>query len=183
MKTKMHPDDYRKPKGVYTSYTTRTCEICGHDIISPEGLPWACAWCEQHPAEKPLTVGEFDLDKIVSKDIATSFKNFMGPLDPPDDYRIYNRKQADGTYPPLSKFFDGATEQPINFAEPARPEAEAQEAQQIDAWLQGGAVYMQGEVPKSVLQKFAEKRDEQFNRHYYNNPDGKPEFIYRSVKS
>jgi len=58
--------------------------------------------------DKPLTRGDFDLDKIVSKDLDTSFNNFMGPIEPPDDYRIYNCKQADGTYPPLSKFFEDA---------------------------------------------------------------------------
>jgi hypothetical protein len=58
--------------------------------------------------EKPLSIGNFDLDAIVTKDLEKSFNDFMGPLEPPDDYRIYNRKQADGTYPPLSKFFDDA---------------------------------------------------------------------------
>ncbi len=29
-----------------------------------------------------------------------------GPQEPPADHRIYNRKQADGTYRPLTDFFD-----------------------------------------------------------------------------
>lgn len=30
----------------------------------------------------------------------------LGVQEPPDDPRIYNRKREDGTYPPLSGFFD-----------------------------------------------------------------------------
>lgn len=29
----------------------------------------------------------------------------LGPQEPPDDYRIYNRRRPDGTFPPLSGFF------------------------------------------------------------------------------
>lgn len=32
----------------------------------------------------------------------------LGVQDPPDDPRIYNRKREDGSYPPLSGFFDAA---------------------------------------------------------------------------
>ena len=32
--------------------------------------------------------------------------------DVPNDPRIFNRKQADGTYRPLSDFFDGVKQQP-----------------------------------------------------------------------
>jgi len=31
----------------------------------------------------------------------------FGPQEPPQDYRIFNKRQADGTYRPLSEFFDG----------------------------------------------------------------------------
>lgn len=31
-----------------------------------------------------------------------------GPLEPPNDYRIFNRRRADGTFPPLSEFFEQA---------------------------------------------------------------------------
>jgi hypothetical protein len=31
----------------------------------------------------------------------------FGPQEPPDDPRIFNRKQADGSYRPLAEFFDG----------------------------------------------------------------------------
>jgi hypothetical protein len=31
----------------------------------------------------------------------------FGPQEPPDDPRIFNRKQADGSYRPLAEFFNG----------------------------------------------------------------------------
>jgi len=31
----------------------------------------------------------------------------LGPQEPPQDYRIFNRRQADGIFRPLSEFFDG----------------------------------------------------------------------------
>ncbi len=31
------------------------------------------------------------------------------PVEPPDDYRIFNRRQPDGTFRPLSSFFDSVT--------------------------------------------------------------------------
>jgi hypothetical protein len=30
----------------------------------------------------------------------------FGPLEPPDDYRIFNRRQPDGTFRPLADFFN-----------------------------------------------------------------------------
>ncbi len=36
----------------------------------------------------------------------------FGPQEPPDDPRIYNRRREDGTYPPLSSFFDAAVRAP-----------------------------------------------------------------------
>lgn len=45
-----HNHSNREPRQnirrVYKSYTTRTCDVCGHDIISPEDQIWACATCE-----------------------------------------------------------------------------------------------------------------------------------------
>jgi hypothetical protein len=33
--------------------------------------------------------------------------SLFGPQEPPDDPRIFNRKQADGSYRPLAEFFNG----------------------------------------------------------------------------
>lgn len=35
----------------------------------------------------------------------------FGPLEPPNDYRIFNRRRPDGSFPPLSEFFDKAVAQ------------------------------------------------------------------------
>ena len=35
----------------------------------------------------------------------------FGPQEPPADYRIYNRRRPDGTFPPLAGFFDEAVRQ------------------------------------------------------------------------
>lgn len=48
------------------------------------------------------------MSKIRNGELTPKVARFMGPLEPPADYRIFNQKQADGTYPPLSKFFDDA---------------------------------------------------------------------------
>jgi hypothetical protein len=32
--------------------------------------------------------------------------SYFGPQEPPQDYRIFNRRQPDGTFRPLSEFFD-----------------------------------------------------------------------------
>ena len=34
----------------------------------------------------------------------------IGPQEPPQDYRIFNRRQADGTFRPLSEFFGTRTD-------------------------------------------------------------------------
>lgn len=45
----------------------------------------------------------------------------FGVQEPPDDYCIYNRKRADGTYPSMSAFFDRAIVEANNGAkEPSR---------------------------------------------------------------
>ncbi len=98
----------RSRKQFYKFYTYRTCEVCGHEIVSPEDQKWDCAFCASRTQDAPLSVGTLDLDQLVTKDLETSHNSFMGPLEPPSDYRIFNQKQADGTYPPLSKFFDDA---------------------------------------------------------------------------
>ena len=36
-------------------------------------------------------------------------------------------------------------------------------------------------TPKSQWELFAEAQDKSFNRRYYNNPDGKPEFYYKKA--
>ena len=34
----------------------------------------------------------------------------VGPQEPPQDYRIYNRRWPDGTFPPTMEFFDRSAE-------------------------------------------------------------------------
>ena len=41
------------------------------------------------------------------------FAEYTGPQEPPQDPRIFNRRQADGNFRPLSGFFDG-TSTPAN---------------------------------------------------------------------
>jgi hypothetical protein len=38
----------------------------------------------------------------------------FGPQQPPDDPRIFNRRQVNGTYRPLSDFFDAAVERVVD---------------------------------------------------------------------
>ena len=41
--------------------------------------------------------------------VAALVRLSSGPQEPPQDPRIFNRRQADGTFRPLDKFFEGPT--------------------------------------------------------------------------
>lgn len=44
-------------------------------------------------------------------------KRITEAIEPPDDYRIFNRRQSDGTFRPLSTFFDSVTGENVEAAE------------------------------------------------------------------
>lgn len=52
---------------------------------------------------------------------------------------------------------------------------------EVDDWMQAdNAAGLYGEHP--LIQKLANDRERNFNRHYYNNPEGKPEFVRKPVR-
>lgn len=77
----------------------------------------------------------------------------FGPQEPPQDYRIWNTRQPDGTFKPLSQFFDEAVRK-ADEAEQDRLAAQivADCAPQVDAFLTAvAAAYMDEIGSDSVL--------------------------------
>jgi rRNA maturation protein Nop10 len=104
MKTNTHPGDYdRRPRNAAKEYSFPTCPKCGEPTL-PSMTDKSRAHCPKCGDVALCMVPATHLEEM-REEIR---KAGLGPQEPPDDPCIFNRKQADGTYPPLSKFFDDA---------------------------------------------------------------------------
>ena len=76
------------------------CGDCGETIgvmTKAEFEKWLSAREDQREANEAMA----QADLIAEVDL-----EFFGPQEPPQDPRIFNRRQADGTFRPLAEFFD-----------------------------------------------------------------------------
>lgn len=68
---------------------------------------FTCCDCYVYSCE--TVISDRDNADILRAAHAVGFPNaVIGPQEPPSDYRIFNRRRPDGTFPPLSEFFDEA---------------------------------------------------------------------------
>lgn len=100
------------------------CPICGrrftdlkceHATEQERALWWAAEQANANdkaplPTVEPIRLppNRDDADILRAAHAVGFTDAVIGPQEPPADYRIYNRRRPDGTFPPLSEFFDEA---------------------------------------------------------------------------
>ncbi len=115
-------------------------------VTDADGKTYQVADVLYEGAILPVSIPLYELHGVDVDRLHELISTF-GPQEPPQDYRIFNRKQADGTYRPLSEFFDSAvhvdtTASPLNRVTRVFPSAEelADEGTEPSPIISGGEV-------------------------------------------